>query len=182
MERCLVAYCAETLAGIKTGSLFTCHFESDGCARRAIRDWNRILSDRGVALLPLRLRGGCALIYVYRRKLLQRELEKPEVAALLTDCEYGPCAVCCALRCLRSRMKNTEEFPHEIGVFLGYPIEDVRGFIENQGRNCLCTGVWKVYGDRSGAEKTFRRYRRCRQTYMSLWQKGMSIRQLTVAG
>ena len=36
-----------------------------------------------------------------------------------------------AARCireLRHRLKDSTEFPHEIGLFLGYPPEDVRGF------------------------------------------------------
>ena len=39
------------------------------------------------------------------------------------------------------------KFPHEIGIFLGYPLADVAGFIRNKGRNCKCIGTWKVYGD-----------------------------------
>ena len=38
-------------------------------------------------------------------------------------------------------------FPHEIGIFLGYPIEDVLGFIHNKGDNALYTGYWKVYAN-----------------------------------
>ena len=37
--------------------------------------------------------------------------------------------------------------PHEIGIFLGYPVEDVRQFIKNNGKNYLLNGYWKVYSD-----------------------------------
>ena len=36
-------------------------------------------------------------------------------------------------------------FPHEMGVLLGYPVEDVRGFMEQNGQNALYQGYWKVY-------------------------------------
>ena len=40
-----------------------------------------------------------------------------------------------------------KDFPHEMGVLLGYPLEDVKGFINNRGRIFLYTGYWKVYSD-----------------------------------
>ena len=36
-------------------------------------------------------------------------------------------------------------FPHELGLLLGYPAEDVRGFMGIGYKKCLYTGYWKVY-------------------------------------
>ena len=36
-------------------------------------------------------------------------------------------------------------FPHELGLLLGYPAEDVRGFMGIGHKKCLYTGYWKVY-------------------------------------
>ena len=41
-------------------------------------------------------------------------------------------------------MKDHLSFPHELGLLLGYPVEDVLGFIRNEGRNYLYCGYWKV--------------------------------------
>ncbi len=42
--------------------------------------------------------------------------------------------------------KRFEDFcPHEVGVFLGIPIEDIVGFIEHKGQSCLMCRYWKVY-------------------------------------
>lgn len=38
---------------------------------------------------------------------------------------------------LSGRISASEDFPHEIGLFLGYPVDDVTGFIQNKGRNYL---------------------------------------------
>ena len=46
------------------------------------------------------------------------------------------------------------EFPHEIGVFLGYPAQDVRGFME--GRKATCRGAWHAYGDEQLPGSRFR--------------------------
>ena len=67
-----------------------------------------------------------------------------------------------ALRTLRARLKDAKSFPHEIGVFLGYPLADVLGFIENCGKNCLACGCWKVYSDLCFALQTFQRYDKCK--------------------
>ncbi|MDD3219441.1 MAG: DUF3793 family protein [Lachnospiraceae bacterium] len=49
-------------------------------------------------------------------------------------------------------------FPHEIGAFLGYPIQDVEGFIENAGKNFLYSGYWKVYANMQKAKELFRQF------------------------
>ena len=48
--------------------------------------------------------------------------------------------------------------PHELGVFLGIPIEDVKDFMECTNKKCLLCGYWKVYNNYYAAEKTFKQY------------------------
>ena len=81
---------------------------------------------------------------------------------------------------MATRIRALREFPHEIGLFLSYPPEDVAGFIENKARNCKCCGCWKVYGDEEKAKETFRRFRRCTEEYCRLWNNGYSLSQLAV--
>ena len=73
------------------------------------------------------------------------------------------------------------EFPHEVGLFLSYPPEDVKGFIENRAANAKCTGVWKVYGDERQARQTFAKYKKCTQVYCERWQSGSGLDKLAVA-
>ena len=82
---------------------------------------------------------------------------------------------------LKSRIGENNEFPHEIGIFLDYPLGDVIGFILNEGRNFKCVGCWKVYCDECACQKTFAKYKKCRDVYVRLWQQGRSVLQLTVA-
>ena len=74
------------------------------------------------------------------------------------------------------------EFPHEVGLFLSYPPEDVKGFIDNHAANFKCAGVWKVYGDEQRARQTFEKYKKCTQIYCDLWRSGSGLEQLAVAG
>ena len=76
---------------------------------------------------------------------------------------------------------ENEEFPHEIGLFLGYPPEDVLGFIDNKAGGCKCVGCWKVYGDVDEAQKTFAEYKKCTELYCAMFAKGRSIERLAVA-
>lgn len=78
-------------------------------------------------------------------------------------------------------MRGSAEFPHEVGLFLSYPPEDVKGFIENRAANAKCTGVWKVYGDERQAQQTFDRYKKCTQTYCERWRSGVKLDRLAVA-
>lgn len=63
-------------------------------------------------------------------------------------------------------------FPHEIGIFLDYPLQDVKGFIENKGKNSKYNGLWKVYGDKDASMKLFEKYRKCISVYSELWRSG----------
>ncbi|HBP24462.1 MAG TPA: DUF3793 domain-containing protein, partial [Oribacterium sp.] len=81
---------------------------------------------------------------------------------------------------IRAR-KSSEEFPHEIGILLGYPLEDVEGFICHKKEGCKCVGTWKVYGDVQQAKASFHRFERCTTIYQRAWEKGRTLEELTVA-
>ena len=82
---------------------------------------------------------------------------------------------------LKERLAESDRFPHEIGLFLGYPPKDVIAFIRNEGRNSKCTGCWKVYYDEKEAKQTFAKFKKCRDVYLRLWNQGRTVSQLTVA-
>ena len=72
-------------------------------------------------------------------------------------------------------MEKREAFPHEMGLFLEYPVEDVIGFIENHGKGFLYTGYWKVYGNLQKALETFDRYNSAKENIIQLLAQGVSI-------
>lgn len=82
---------------------------------------------------------------------------------------------------LAQRIATHAMFPHEIGLFLGYPLDDVRGFILNGGRDYLACGCWKVYSDEPAALRCFAKYKKCRSVYLKCYQNGHSLARLTVA-
>ena len=159
-DRQLIDNCSQTLAGIKTGNLFNCQYTEQELYR-VLMDWNTILLPMGICALLLRKGKKRALIYVFRRNDLQRVLSQPEVQVYLKRCGYPDITVINCLRHLIKRLSeiSSDAFPHEIGFFLGYPPDDVVGFIENKGQNYKSAGLWKVYGDLNKAELLFKKYR-----------------------
>lgn len=180
-EDYLVRNCAPTLAGLKTANLFTCPIESREATMESIRSLNRHLSSKGLRIIPLRFSEQSALIYLYRPQKLSEDLRHSIAVKLLQEQGYetGNCEKC--LVQLRHRLHQQADFPHEIGLFLGYPPEDVCGFIHHHACQCKCVGCWKVYGDVDAAQKKFAQYKKCTRVYCSQWAKGQSIQRLAVS-
>ena len=181
-EELIVRYCSPTLAGIKTGNMFVCSYADVNEMRDAVRRCNRQLGNKGIRFLPLRFRNNRALIYVYRPARLYQDLQDGTACKLLQERGYGMDTPKRCILHLMKRLSECEEFPHEIGLFLGYPPEDVEGFIENKADECKCVGYWKVYSDAETAQKTFAKYKKCSDVYCAQLAKGRSIERLTVAG
>ena len=61
----------------------------------------------------------------------------------------------------RQTFKGDErgEFPHEVGLLLSYPPEDVKGFIDHRAGGFKCAGLWRVYGDEEKARSLFEKYK-----------------------
>lgn len=181
-EEIIIRNGAPTLAGIKTANLFTCPCQDRKETLVAIRKLNDKLQPKGLRVIPLRFSDTKVLIYLYRPSHLSADIANSQAAALLRQRGYDPdhCEHCVAQ--LMKRLRQDEDFPHEIGLFLGYPAEDVRGFIENNAKDCKCVGCWKVYGDESAARKKFALYKKCTRIYQNQWANGKDIERLTVAG
>lgn len=180
IEKNLIRHCSPTLASLKTASLFTVEFACRTELNDVLREWNKRLYDKGVAMLALSETDSRALIYVFRKNRLRRDLCCPKIKRFLKNNGYGGTNIGAALSTLRTHLTEFGDFPHEIGIFLGYPIDDVIGFIANKGQNCKCTGCWKVYFNECEAAKTFARFKKCEAVYLRLWEQGRSVRQLTV--
>ena len=180
-EEILVKQCAPTLAGIKTGSLFPCPCDDRASLLADIRRLNRLLVPKGLCLLPIRYRDDQALLYLYRPSELRKDLKDRLAEALLADAGYPDKGSEQCVAYLARRFRSGGEFPHEVGLFLSYPPQDVLGFIENRAVNYKCAGLWKVYGDVEQAQRLFAKYRKCTDIYCELWQAGSGIGQLAVA-
>ena len=178
-DETVIRCCAPTLAAIKTGSLFNCAFESRKELSESMRLINQCLKHKGVRAFPLRYQNGRALIYLYRPQMLERDLQNPVAEEILREAGYPQGKPIERIAYLIRRLRDCESFPHEIGLFLGYPAVDVKGFMEH--RKCKCTGLWKVFeSDETEARRYFARCRRCTEGFLRRNQEGWSLSRLTI--
>ena len=178
-DEMVVRQCAPTLASIKTGSLFNAPFDTREKMQQSIRRLNQMLKAYGIRVLPLRWKDGKELIYLYRPSRLARDLQDKTAQKLLRECGYtcsDPDQCICNLI---MRLSRGNEFPHEIGLFLGYPPKDVEGFMHSRD-DCLLCGLWKVYDNPEGAQEQFRKCRACTSILLSRLQSGSRLDQLAV--
>ena len=180
-EELVVRQCAPTLAGLKTGSLFRAAYSDRQALLSQIRGLNQRLREKGLCLLPLRFQNGNALLYLYRPQRLRLDLQNELARKTLGRAGYEAQRPGQCLANLIRRLHSAEEFPHEIGLFLSYPPEDVAGFIENHARNFKFSGLWKVYGDEAYARAAFAKYKKCTDIYCRSWRRGASLEALSVA-
>lgn len=168
----LAHHASPVILGVKPANLFSldrASYDLDACVAQFRRNTGRY---------GLRIRVICrcesrALLLVFRLALVEKVLQDPERRAVLTQYGYDTSwdAEAC-LTHLSGRIAASTSFPHETGIFLGYPAEDVLGFIEHGGENCKMTGFWKVYGDLDAAQRTFSVYTQCREALCEKLEQG----------
>ena len=181
-EAVLVRQCAPTLAGMKPGSIFCFNHSPLEVSRQKVCQWNKQLAPFGLTVQILLERPGSSsvIVFVYRHDRLEQMLSDDAYQRFLAEAGYERTNLDGLLEQLAQRLRTQPEFPHEIGVFLGYPLRDVIGFIENHGRNFTCCGFWKSYGDPAEMQVCFACYRRCIQTYVAMFEQGIPIERLAV--
>lgn len=182
-EEALVAQCAPTLAGVKPGSLFRFAGEDTGTIEKWAAEWDRRLRSKGLRVTVLKTcpAAGACVIYVYRGKWVSGILSDAANVRFLQSLGYEPSCVEEMVAQLARRLCQAEGFAHEVGLFIGYPLRDVVGFIENRGKNYTCCGCYKCYGDPEEAQRHFACYRSCTAIYCRRYREGATIIELTVA-
>ena len=170
--------CAPLLTRLKISNLLTVEKSHRTAAMRLFR---------GTSLSPYLLcdSGDKVTFLLYDKKRLPAYLAREDVRRLMERFGYSRLDLGVILRQVaeryRAHMHHKTGFPHEIGLFLSYPPEDVLGFIRGKACNYKCLGYWKVYGDEQKAKRLFEKYNTCSEIYFKQWKHGKSIEQLTVA-
>ena len=179
-EELIIEHCSPTLAGIKAGSMFSVSVTEDTDINNEVRELNKILRGKGLRVIPLKKTSRYALIYLYRPAHLKKDLNDPQALSILKKMGYEPQnPECCIVKLVR-HLKSDEAFPHEIGLFLGYPPSDVECFMKHPCQGVKCCGCWKAFSEPEKAKKMFARFRKCTQVYHEMNKNGKSLAQLAV--
>ena len=180
-EMNIIYNCAPTLAGLKTGNIFNCTIAKGEDINSTIDSFNKLFKPKGLQMTLLRVKGDVAMVYLYRIKQLANDLSQANVRNYLQQIGYPLNNSTECIDNLKHRINTLKDFPHEIGLFIGYPIEDVIGF-STLGANCskYC-GAWRVYGDVEKAKKQFALFKKCRSVYMNTYRKQNNFGKLIIS-
>ena len=157
-------YCAPCLLRKKPSSFFSLPL----CVYRESLKEKRILAKHGFALKLLYTIEEKACIMLYSKEEVKKTLEKKDVQKAFSffgckeNCKFEYVFSTLANR-FKSFAKNVVSgdnrgFPHEVGLFLGYPSEDVLQYYINQGKGYIFSGYWKVYTNLLQAHLEFKKY------------------------
>lgn len=171
-ERAMVWHCAPVLVGLKAAGLLSLGVENEGELPELAGRYNVLLEEKGLRFLPLFRCRNRQLLLIYREEPLTRALERPMACTILVKAGYPVGEPLPRLL----RKQTSEKFPHEVGLFLDYPPEDVEGFLNDPGgMGCQLCGCWKVYHDAEGARRRFRQFRQCRNLLWARIERGDSL-------
>jgi hypothetical protein len=153
LKRIIINHLSPVLMGFKPAALFPVQPKARASLAKLLPTY--------LSLMVLREGENGPLVFVFDREKLEKTIAAKTAGAVLAGLGYPGGPVLAALTHLQKRFARGT-FPHEIGLFLGYPAEDVLGFVEHRGQNYKLCGYWKVYGDVERAKLRFREYDACR--------------------
>ena len=171
----LILQCAPFLKGIKIACILNITEENS-------RELYEILEGTGIKLKILTRNHGKCLVLLYRRESFSRYLKRTDVREFLGSYGYEDVEPEKMLERLSKRVCQYSDgeicFPHEIGAFLDYPIDDVKCFIEKDGKDSLFSGYWKVYNNPGRAKMIFWAYDKAKTSAVNEYLVGKSIRDI----
>jgi hypothetical protein len=121
-------------------------------------------------------------VLLFHRESLESYLGKRQVRKILKQTGYVNLSFDCILKEFsiryRGYMNTKNDFPHEMGLLLGYPTEDVEGFIRHRGDDCLCAGYWKVYANKERKLKIFEKFEKSKERLIQFLSYGVSMSEI----
>lgn len=177
-ESVIAYHCSPVLVGLKPANLVSFSKEKAPTVPELTESYTREFQREGICMEIICSCKKHYLVLVYRPQMLYDYLSGKEARSILRKDGYpeeGNLQE--LLQHLKKRFEVRVEFPHEIGLFLGYPLEDVKGFQKYKGTESKLCGYWKVYGDVESAKRTFASFDRCREFIGRQIQLGYSISQ-----
>ena len=171
----LILQCAPFLKGIKIACILNITEENS-------RELYEILEGTGIKFKILTRNHGKCLVLLYRRESFSRYLKRTDVREFLGSYGYEDVEPEKMLERLSKRVCQYSDgeicFPHEIGAFLDYPIDDVKCFIEKDGKDSLFSGYWKVYNNPVRAKMIFWAYDKAKTSAVNEYLIGKNIRDI----
>lgn len=180
-EQIFVKCASPALCGIKSASLFSMNIDIYGNGSEKLEELMSYFSEKGIFIFPIQKKDNRMLFFVYNRKLLRERCSSKKAIQYLKEKNYPVTSGFDSILLeLLSRLMTNKTFPHEVGFFLGYPLEDVIQFEVQHGNGFKFCGDWKVYGNLKDALVQMNEYKNCRNYCSSQLEKGFAIPQVAL--
>ena len=171
----IAVQCAPLLAGLKPSNLLIIPMGMEAVLRHSLRGTR-------IAMYLLSEYDGKQVFLLYKVNELIVYLTEQNVQRLLLDLGYEGGELYSLLQSVSKKYtahkQEKEAFPHELGLLLGYPAVDVKGFMEQEGKNFLYSGYWKVYGNVRETVLLFKEFGRAKEYVVRLVKQGYSIAEI----
>ena len=171
----LVLQCAPVITGIKMSNLLTVSSEDK-------EQVSKILDGTGIQYYCLYQQEKKSIYFLFQRLELEEYLQEVKIIAVFKIFGYNEMSLTRIFQIFKERyigyMQQGKEFPHEMGILLGYPLEDVEGFIKNKGKNYLYAGYWKVYENVEEKRLLFDAYESAKEGLVMLVANGYALRPM----
>ncbi len=174
-EQCLASFiawqAAEVISNAKPANLINIRDHELACGRNIYALWNKhkqtIFATSEIRAAVLKQKGGRLLVLIYHPVALSKALQENIVKRTLRNLGYLYDNLDKTLAHLETRMQE-DEFPHEIGFFLGYPSKDVLGFMGMNNLPLVGSGPWKMYGELEESLSTLKDHLAARESVLEV--------------
>lgn len=158
VENFLVYNLSLVIAGVKPAVTITIKKNN----HKLYNNWNTLghdfIKELDLDYVELRESINSIVVMVYDKLILERIFTYKDNIEFLKNLGYpSNLKIDNYINTLKVRYEKYH-CPHELGLFLGIPIKDVKDFMECTTKKCLMCKYWKVYNDSTKAEETFNTY------------------------
>lgn len=178
IEKFLLYNASLVVTQAKPSATITLKKGVDSIYEKWVKYGENFLKSIDIKYINLRECENALIILIYDTKELSNYIFKKENKSFLTKLGYSDeNDLNVYLKILKRRY---EEFncPHELGVFLGYPLDDVKDFMNCSSKKCLACGYWRVYNDYNTAKEIFNTYDMIKEKTVNFILKGDSTQNV----
>lgn len=158
IEKFLIYNASLVISGLKPSATITIKKDKENLYDKWIKYGIDFLESIDIKYINLRECSNALIILIYSKKQLSEYLFKKDNKRFLMQLGYSnKNEINNYLSMLKKRYKEFN-CPHELGIFLGFPLNDVMDFMNCKKKKCLSCGYWLVYNNLQEAKETFSRY------------------------
>lgn len=158
IEKFLIYNASLVISGVKPSATVTIKKDNDNLYDKWIKYGIDFLKIIDISYINLRETNNALIILIYNENKLKNYIFEKENKKFLLQLGYCDKEDLDEYLIILKRRYKEFNCPHELGVFLGFPLNDVKDFMGCKEKKCLSCGYWLVYNDLQEAKKVFSKY------------------------